>query len=80
VVSEIVKYVADKYNDAISLMLTPPHVEFFMEIIGHSFQLPIEDHEVINLAIDIYAKWLFSKQRPEPIVNDQQYFFRVFHF
>lgn len=76
VVSEIVKYVAKKYSEAIKLLTTPAHVNFIMEIIGQSFQLPIQDHEVINMAIDIYHKWLFSRERPQPIIEDTQTFIR----
>jgi hypothetical protein len=77
IVTEMVKYVSKKYEEACQLMKTPTHVLFMMEIIGQSFQLPIEDAEVIHLTIDIYHKWFFNKTRPEPIERDPQPFFRV---
>jgi hypothetical protein len=35
VVSEIVKYMSSKYNSAITILKTPSHVDFMMEMIGN---------------------------------------------
>jgi hypothetical protein len=78
VVSAIVRYFHTQYSHAISQLTTEAHVLWVMEVIGHSFQLPIEDHEVINMAIDIYHKWLFNDaDRPEPIKSNLQFFIQV---
>lgn len=75
VVSSIVRYFHSQYQHAISQMTTASHVEWVMEVIGQSFQLPIEDHEVIGMAIDIYHKWIFNENdRPEPVKANLQYF------
>ncbi|KAL0483098.1 RapGAP, partial [Acrasis kona] len=75
VVSSIVRYFHAQYEHAISQLTTASHVNWAMEVIGQSFQLPIDDHEVINMAIDIYQRWLFNdNDRPEPIKNDLQRF------
>jgi hypothetical protein len=78
VVSSIVRYFHSQYEHAIVQLTTAAHVNWVMEVIGQSFQLPIEDHEVINMAIDIYQRWLFTDaDRPIPIKDDLQYFIQV---
>ena len=78
VVSSIVRYFHSQYQHAISQLSTESHVEWVMEVIGQSFQLPIEDHEVIGMAIDIYQKWIFNeKDRPVPVNANLQYFIQV---
>lgn len=75
VVSSVVRYFHTQYQHAVSQLTTESHVLWVMEVIGQSFQLPIEDHEVINMAIDLYHKWLFVEaDRPEPVKANLQYF------
>lgn len=82
VCSEVVKYQVLQYASASQTLITPDHVKWVMECVGACFQLPIEHADVINLAIDLYSKWLFEPKRPAPIINDSQTFFRQFfrHF
>jgi hypothetical protein len=40
------------------------------------FQLPIKDKEIINMGIDIYYKWIFTDERPQPIAANDQIFIR----
>lgn len=78
VISSIVRYFHSQYEHAIAQLTTAAHVNWIMEVIGHSFQLPIEENEVINMAIDIYQKWLFNdSDRPAPLRDDLQYFIQV---
>lgn len=77
VVSAVVRHFHSQYQEAIAQLTTENHVEWMMEVIGQSFQLPIEDHEVINMAIDIYQKWIFNKdERPAPVNGNLQHFLR----
>lgn len=77
ITSEFVRYFSSNYVDACEFLKTPSHVTFSMELIGISFQLPMEDHDIINLALDIYYKWLFNKVRPAPIDENPQVYYRV---
>ncbi len=78
VVSSVVKYFDSQQDEANKTLTTSTHVRFIMELIGQSFQLPIEEHEVINQAINIYERWIFvPEKRPKPFQEQAQHFLRV---
>lgn len=91
VVSAVVRYFAQQYDHASKQVKNASHADFVMELIGtriwqylqilrtgQSFLLPIEDSEVINLAIEVYEKWLFKDEtRPECIKEDLQKYIKV---
>eukprot|EP00004_Rigifila_ramosa_P009403 TRINITY_DN2092_c0_g1_i1.p1 TRINITY_DN2092_c0_g1~~TRINITY_DN2092_c0_g1_i1.p1 ORF type:complete len:1144 (-),score=323.78 TRINITY_DN2092_c0_g1_i1:64-3462(-) len=54
----------------IAAVTTLVHVHWLTEPLGHAFTLPIEDHEVIAAATEIYFNWLQGKQCPPAISND----------
>eukprot|EP00761_Pharyngomonas_kirbyi_P013586 gb/GECH01013615.1/.p1 GENE.gb/GECH01013615.1/~~gb/GECH01013615.1/.p1 ORF type:complete len:1163 (+),score=259.89 gb/GECH01013615.1/:1-3489(+) len=75
VVAAVVRYQVEKYESATKLLTTPSHVKWVMECVGQAFQLPVGDNaEVIDLAIQLYRKWLFDSVKPAPIVKDTKYF------
>lgn len=65
-----------------NLFASPAHVKWFMEVIGQSFNLPLEDMTITSDAIDIYARWLFESPRPTAVVREgleQEFYQIIFH-
>ncbi|KAG1519702.1 hypothetical protein G6F52_008364 [Rhizopus delemar] len=66
-----------------SLFGSPAHVKWFMEVIGQSFNLPLEDMGITSDDIDIYARWLFEQHtRPLAVVREgleQEFYQIIFH-
>ncbi|CAO3698457.1 unnamed protein product [Rhizopus stolonifer] len=65
-----------------NLFGSPAHVKWFMEVIGQSFNLPLEDMTITSDAIDIYARWLFESPRPTAVVREgleQEFYQIIFH-
>ncbi|KAI9248753.1 hypothetical protein BY458DRAFT_536549 [Sporodiniella umbellata] len=53
-----------------------------MEVIGQSFNLPLEDMNITSDAIDIYSRWLFDSPRPTAVVREgleQEFYQIIFH-
>jgi hypothetical protein len=67
-------------SDLMVLLPTTGHVRWAMELIGHSFVLPMEDHGTIKVAVEIYLGWLIKAGavdvRPAPIQRDECSFFK----
>ena len=48
-----------------------------MECVGQSFSLPLNSYRIIESSIELYRRWLLDdKQRPQPIKDDEQFFFK----
>ena len=58
------------------MLLTKQHVEWVMQIIGHTFKLPIstKTQETIGNGIKLYEKWMHHELAPAPIQQYPQYF------
>src|SRR5690606_15560399 len=54
------------------------HVAFTMECIGVAFSLPVSQQStvIIERAIEVYRDWLAGKNRPAPVNDAEQAFFR----
>ena len=77
----MVEYLYDRKNEKI-MLLTREHVEWVMEILGHSFNLDITNNSavVLNNAIEIYKRWIVPDNKysaPKPIIHNSEYFTRV---
>ena len=60
---------------------TPTHLSTIMETIGQAFDLPLTDggSEIIQSATLCYRKWLLDESfKPPPLLNDEQYFYKVY--
>ena len=58
------------------MLLTKSHVEWVMQIIGHTFKLPINDktQNTIGGGIKLYEKWMHHELAPAPIQQYPQFF------
>lgn len=53
------------------------HLRVYMEIIGQCFSLPLQYHTTIESALNLYKSWLLDpKRQPEPLKQDEQYFYK----
>jgi hypothetical protein len=61
-------------------LVSPKHIDWYMEVIGQGFNLALEDMAITNHDVDIYSSWLFQ-QRPDVLVEalEQDFYKTVFH-
>lgn len=51
--------------DPTTPLTSPSHVNWAMEVLAQGFNLPIEEHVIINEALVVYSAWLLKiDQRP----------------
>ncbi|KAI9995180.1 hypothetical protein PInf_012227 [Phytophthora infestans] len=56
--SMIVGYLTEENVDTQSVLPSGHHIRWAMEVLGHSFALPMEDSDVIQGSLGIYQRWL----------------------
>ncbi|KAI8985276.1 hypothetical protein BDB01DRAFT_789543 [Pilobolus umbonatus] len=62
------------------VFVSPAHVKWFMEVVGQGFNLPLEDMNITEDDIDIYARWLFEQNTRPVAVNTgglEQEFYQI---
>ena len=59
-------------------LLSKDHVDWILQVLGHTFTLPILSRasNVISDAIDIYKRWMNPKTQPKPIRRHNEYFIK----
>lgn|SRR3990167_24319 len=63
---------------SVKVLTSPAHVSWALETCGQGFTLPIEEEDSITKVILLYKIWaLESKNRPQPINDNTQYFLQV---
>lgn len=50
------------------------HIYFYMEIVGHSFNLDVSDAAIIDNAIELYRRWLFDDSR-SPLLKEKEFYY-----
>ena len=77
--STMVKYLSAEVANEEKTLLTRPHVEWVMQILGRAFSLPIKSRseKVISGAIKLYQKWMHLPTAPQPIQKDALFFTKV---
>lgn len=61
------------------VIITPTHANWVMECVGQGFGLPYSDAPIISSVLMLYKTWLFQN-RPPGMLQEEQYFLRVFSF
>ncbi|KAL4124790.1 hypothetical protein PRIC2_008384 [Phytophthora ramorum] len=56
--SMVVGYLSEDDVDTVNVLPSGHHIRWSMEVLGHSFALPMEDSDVISGSLDIYQRWL----------------------
>ncbi|ETL31956.1 hypothetical protein F441_15770 [Phytophthora nicotianae CJ01A1] len=56
--SMVVGYLTEENVDTQTVLPSGHHIRWAMEVLGHSFALPMDDSEVIQGSLDIYQRWL----------------------
>ncbi|KAI9908380.1 hypothetical protein PsorP6_003777 [Peronosclerospora sorghi] len=56
--SMVVASLTEENTDPQVVLPTIHHIRWAMEVLGHSFALPMEDSDVISGTLDIYKRWL----------------------
>lgn len=54
----VVDQLTEESVDTLAVLPTGHHIRWAMEVLGHSFALPMEDSEVISGSLRIYQRWL----------------------
>ncbi|CAH0513347.1 unnamed protein product [Peronospora belbahrii] len=54
----VVSSLTDENIDTLIILPSGHHIRWAMEVLGHSFALPMEDSEVISGSLRIYQRWL----------------------
>lgn len=70
---QVISTVVAQCSDGQSLV-TPFHVRWVMESVGHAFALPIDEADLIEKALAVYFGWIFGPQRPPPMREDERPF------
>ncbi|KAI8996097.1 hypothetical protein BC832DRAFT_567895 [Gaertneriomyces semiglobifer] len=53
-------------SDPASMLSSPAHVKWAMEVVGQGFALPIEDHGIMRMTTEVYEVWL-ANGRPKGV-------------
>lgn len=53
------------------------HVIVVMEILGQAFGLDVADEKIIHLVTELYRRWILTDSKPQPIKDDEEFFFIV---
>ncbi|KAJ5070469.1 hypothetical protein M0811_10941 [Anaeramoeba ignava] len=75
-IEQIVVNVLLDVENARKILTSTFHIKWAMEVVGHSFSLPIEEHQIIKGAIQIYERWLMGTQVPEAFRELENFFYR----
>ena len=56
--SMVVSSLTETNVDTLTVLPSGHHIRWAMEVLGHSFALPMEDSDVIAGSLSIYQRWL----------------------
>ena len=54
----VVTSLTEENVDTLAVLSSGHHIRWAMEVLGHSFALPMDDSDVIAGSLDIYQRWL----------------------
>ncbi|ELP83684.1 hypothetical protein EIN_467980 [Entamoeba invadens IP1] len=76
VFTTIFRELLDNKENSKAMISGLPHLNFFYEIVGSAFALPLSHAVLTQRALDIYKNWVNEKEtRPNPVNDDMNTFF-----
>ncbi|KAI8901032.1 hypothetical protein BC833DRAFT_579619 [Globomyces pollinis-pini] len=71
IISKMNGYLIQSTNpEPASILTSPAHVKFVMEIVGQGFDLPIEHIKIIQNSVKVYSTWLLEPSKRPMIVSN----------
>ncbi|KAJ6253423.1 hypothetical protein M0813_13393 [Anaeramoeba flamelloides] len=75
VISQILNYLLECSN-LDNLIPSTFHMKWFLEVTGQAFALPIEEHQIISVALKIYDSWILGLNLPSVFDQKKNFFYQ----